>query len=81
MGKVHFIEFVADPELKAREPQLNEIVRKIDPGCRWVSLKRSADGKIGYTVSFGENRTDVPYEERQREVVHAINSFLLEWCK
>lgn len=56
--RVKYLEIVEDAELRRKERQATEAVRRLYPGCAPVRLFRTADGRIGcqlnITVSSGD---------------------------
>ncbi|MGH8245980.1 MAG: hypothetical protein ACREUU_06065 [Gammaproteobacteria bacterium] len=56
-----FIEILHDPELRRKEKQVTEAVRRSHPQCGPIKLYRTADGRIGFQlqlrVAAGERQT------------------------
>ena len=66
--KTRFVEFVDDPELRVKEENVAEVIRRFYPNAGPVKLYRSADGRIGSQLNFpvapgGRKSLDDAYRE------------------
>lgn len=59
--KVDFVEIIDDTELKKKEKEVTETVRRFFPDCGRVKLYRTADGRIGLQM-----QVDLKPGERQK---------------
>lgn len=50
--KTDFIEVVPDPELRKKEKQVTEVVRRFYPECGPVKLYRTSDGRVGFQMQL-----------------------------
>ena len=67
-NKTRFVEFVDDPELRVKEENVAEVIRRFYPNAGPVKLYRSADGRIGFQLNVpvapgGRKRLDDAYRE------------------
>ena len=74
-AKVDFVEIVPDRELKKREKDVTEAVKRFYPRCGPVKLYRTADGRVGFQMQI-----DVAAGERGKldEVYRAVMKTLGE---
>ena len=73
--KVEFIEIVTDTELKRKERQVADRLRRILPQCGPVKLYRTADGRIGFqmqvAIAAGERKR---LDEIYRVIMRGLGS-------
>ena len=73
--KLDFVEIVSDTELKRKEKEVREVVRRFYPECGPVKLYRTADGRIGFQMQITLTAGD---RKRLDELYRAIMKLLGE---